>query len=57
VSRGMAWPAVGLGWGGEACAAAQPATRGRSRPAVPPELVWAAGARISEIEKAAQPLD
>ena len=27
----MAWPAVGLVGGGEASAAAQPATRGRSR--------------------------
>ena len=31
VSRGMAWPAVGVVGGGEACAAAQPATGGRSR--------------------------
>jgi hypothetical protein len=31
VSRGMAWPAVGVGGGGEACAAAQPATGGGSR--------------------------
>ena len=27
----MPWPAVGVVGGGEACAAAQPATRGRSR--------------------------
>ena len=27
----MAWLAVGVVWGGEASAAAQPATRGRSR--------------------------
>ena len=27
----MAWPAVGVGWGGQACAAAEPATGGRSR--------------------------
>ena len=26
----MAWPAVGVVWGGEASAASQPATRGRS---------------------------
>jgi hypothetical protein len=31
VSRGMARPAMGVGWGGEACAVAQPATGGRSR--------------------------
>ena len=27
----MAWPKVGVGWGGEACVAAEPATGGRSR--------------------------
>ena len=27
----MAWPEVGVGWGGQACAAAKLATRGRSR--------------------------
>ena len=27
----MAWPEVGVGWGGEACAAADPATEGRGR--------------------------
>ena len=31
VSRGMAWPAVGVVGGGEACAAAQPAMGGGSR--------------------------
>ena len=31
VSRGMAWPAVGVVGGDEACAAAQPATGGGSR--------------------------
>ena len=31
MSRGMARPAMGVGWGGEACAAAQPATGGWSR--------------------------
>ena len=30
VSRGMAWPAVGVVGGGEASAASQPATGGRS---------------------------
>ena len=30
MSRGMAWPAVGIVGGGEASAAAQPATGGRS---------------------------
>src|SRR4051812_11123912 len=30
VSRGMAWPAVGVVGGGEASAASQPTTRGRS---------------------------
>ena len=27
----MSWPEVGVGWGGEACVAAKPATGGRSR--------------------------
>ena len=31
VRRGMAWPAVGVVGGGEASAASQPATGGRSR--------------------------
>ena len=31
MNRGMAWPEVGVGWGSEACAAAEPATGGRSR--------------------------
>ena len=31
MSTGMARPAMGVGWGGEACAAAQPATGGGSR--------------------------
>ena len=31
MSRGMAWPAVGVVGGGEASAASQPATGGRSR--------------------------
>ena len=31
MSRGMARPAMGVRWGGEACAAAQPAAGGRSR--------------------------
>ena len=30
-SGGMAWPVVGVVWGGEASAAAQPAMGGRSR--------------------------
>ena len=30
MSRGMAWPAVGVVWGGEASAPSQPATGGRS---------------------------
>ena len=38
VSRGMARPAMGVWWGGEACAAAQPATRRREQ-AAPPALV------------------
>ena len=38
VSRGMARPAMGVRWGGEACAAAQP-TVGRREQAVPPALV------------------
>ena len=38
VSRGMARPAMGVRWGGEACAAAQPAA-GRRGQAVPPALV------------------
>ena len=31
MSRGMARPAMGVGWDSEACAAAKPATRGGSR--------------------------
>ena len=31
MSGGMAWPEVGVVWGGQACAAAEPATGGRSR--------------------------
>ena len=38
VSRGIARPAMGVRWGGEACAAAQPAA-GRREQAVPPTLV------------------
>ena len=38
VSIGMARPAMGVWWGGEACAAAQPAA-GRREQAVPPALV------------------
>ena len=38
VSRGMARPAMGVRWGGEACAVAQPAA-GRSEQAVPPTLL------------------
>ena len=38
VSRGMARPAMGVRWGGEACAAAGPAA-GRREQAVPPALV------------------
>ena len=38
VSRGMARPAMGVRWGSEACAAAQPAA-GRREQAVPPALV------------------
>ena len=38
VSIGMARPAMGVRWGGEACAAAQPAV-GRREQAVPPVLV------------------
>ena len=38
VSRGMARPAMGVRWGGEACAVAQPAA-GRREQAVPSALV------------------
>ena len=38
VSRGMARPAMGVRWGGEACAIAEPAA-GRREQAVPPALV------------------
>ena len=56
MSRGMARPAMGVRWGGEACTAAQPVA-GRREQAVPPALVWAAGARRPDIEEAARPLD
>ena len=52
----MARPAMRVRWGGEACAAAQPAA-GRREQAVPPALVWAAGAGRPEIEEARRPLD
>ena len=45
----MAWPAVGVVGGGEASAAAQPATGA--------VLLWAAGARRPEVEEARRPLD
>ena len=38
MSRGMARPAMGVRWGGEACVAAEPAA-GRREQAVPPALV------------------
>ena len=56
MSREMARPALGLQWGGEACAIAQPAA-GRREQAVPPALVWAARARRPEVEEALRPLD
>ena len=56
MSRGMARPAMGIRWGSEACAAAEP-TAGRREQAVPPALVWAAGVGRSEIEGACRPLD
>ena len=56
MSRGMARLAMGVRWGGEACAAAEPAA-GRREQAVPPALVRAAGAGRSEIEEARRPLD
>ena len=39
MSRGMARPAMGVRWGGEAYAAAEPAA-GRRKQAAPPALVW-----------------
>ena len=52
----MARPAMGVWWGGEACAAAQPAA-GRRDQAARPALLWAAGARRPEVEEALWPLD
>ena len=52
----MARPAMGVRWGGEACAAAQPAA-GRKEQAVPLALDLAAGARRLEDEEALWPLD
>ena len=52
----MARPAMGVRWGGEACAAVEPAA-GRREQAVPPALVWADGAGRAEIEEARRPLD
>ena len=51
MSGGMARPAMGVRWGGEACAAAEPAA-GRREQAVPPAFVCAAGAGRAEIEEA-----
>ena len=56
MSRGMARPAMGVRWGGEAYAAAQPAT-GRREQALPPALVRVAGAGRAKIEEARWPLD
>ena len=55
MSRGMARLVMGVQWGGEACAAAQPAA-GRREQAVPLALVSAAGAGRAEIEEARWPL-
>ena len=52
----MARPAMGVRWGGEACAAAEPAA-GRREQEVPPALLWAAGARRPEVEEALRLLD
>ena len=52
----MATPAMGVRWGGEACAAVEPAA-GRREQAVPPALVSAAGAGRAEIEEAPWPVD
>ena len=51
MSRGMARPAMEVRWGGEACAAAQPAA-GRKEQAVSTVLVWVAGAGRSETDEA-----
>ena len=56
MSRGMARPAMGEWWGGEACAVAEPAS-GRREQTVPLVLVCAAGAGRVEIEEARRPLD
>ena len=56
VSREMSRPAMGVWWGGEACAAPQPAA-GRREQAVPSALVRAAGAGRAENEEARRPLD
>ena len=56
MSRGMARPAMGVQWGGEACAAAEPAALRREQ-AVPPAPVRAAGAGRAEIEEARRPFD
>ena len=52
----MARPAIGVRWGGEACAAAEPAARRREQ-AVPPAHVCAARAGRAKIEEARWPLD
>ncbi len=49
MSREMARPAMGVQWGGEACAAAEP-TAGRREQAVPPALVLAVGAGMSFVD-------
>ena len=56
MGRGMARPAMGVRWGGEACAIAQPAA-GRREQAVPPAVLRAAGAGRAEIEEARRPFD
>ena len=51
MSRETARPAMGVWWGGEACAVAHPAA-GRREQAPPPALVGVAGAGRAEIEEA-----
>ena len=50
MSRGMARLAMGVRWGGEACAAAEPAT-GRREHAVPSAPILAAGAGEQRLKK------
>ena len=52
----MAWPEVGVGWGGQAYVVAE-ANHRRQEQVARPALVWPGGARRTEVEEALRLLD